>query len=245
MALTYVGGTTGYGLSADIDVSLTSLTGGSASSPATGDIVVVAIDCARRSDINIGVTTSGYSELTELYANDTYDCNLSVSYKIMGSTPDTTVTCTGSGSATEAVAIAIHVWRGIDTSNPIDVTTTTATGTDASDPNSPAITPVTQGAIVLSIGASGLAGVVTLTNQPTGYSNTVFLSSDGGGGSYPALIGIASKAWSGSGAEDPDNWDYSNSSSTSNSWAAATVALRPLGASSSNYSPTLLTLNVG
>ena len=226
MAIEYVGGTTATGASSDYAVSLTSLSGGIASSPSEGDIVIVNTGAASDGvDIDVGVTTSGYTEIYELYEQDNTNSNSAVCWKIMGSSPDTSVTCKGSGSADNGATTAVHVWRNINQDNPIDVTTTTATGANGSQPNSPSITPITAGSVVLSAGHTGGAADRGFSAAPTGYSNTLYIATDPSRCSTSVL---ASKFWSGSGAEDPGTWTYSTTSGV-DSWTAGTIVLRPAG----------------
>jgi hypothetical protein len=225
--LSYVGGNSAAGSNAAFSVSLTALTGGSGSTAQAGDIVIVVSGWSGTVDGNPGIATAGYTEVSDLYANDTRDANLSVSYKIMGATPDTTVSVNGSGGtagANGSVAV-VHVWRGVDTVTPMDVSATTATGTNAATIDNASITPVTAGAIVLAAGlstAAASAGDTSFT-APTGYSNAVM--KNGNGTSLSVQAGIASKSWS-SGAENPAAWS-NITTSTSDSWAAVTLALRP------------------
>ena len=232
-ALTFVGTAEGSGTSAAFNVSLTSLTGGSDSAAAAGDLVIVAEGWGGTANGNPGVGTAGYAEVADLHGNDTRDANFSVSWKIMSSTPDTTVSCNGSGTAGNGTACVVHVWRGADQTTTIDVTTTSTTGTNAATINSPSITPSTSGAYVLSLGlgtAAASAGDTSIT-APTGYGNQADIN--GNGTSVSCEVGIASKAWT-SGAEDPAAWT-NITTSTSYSWGAATVAIRPA------FAPTVTT----
>lgn len=215
MALSYVNGAEAQGASADFDLTLPG-------SLLEGDLVVIGCGFVGTADGNPGVTTSGYTEIADLYSDDDRDANLAVAWKLMGATPDTIATIKGSGSATNAAVAVCHVWRGADPTTPIDVTTTTDGGIDSAVFNSPSITPVTTGAVVLSIGLSTSTTVDTAITAPTGYTNKVDVTYDPGNA---ALIGIASKAWL-SGAEDPATWT-AISTGTPESWAAATVAIRP------------------
>src|SRR3989338_8902398 len=100
MAIEYVGGQT-QALSASGSTTVTfALTGGLASAPADGDMVLVSVALTNTSDVSIGVLTTGYSEIAELYSNDTdADANLSLSWKRMGASPDASVQVSGTGSA--------------------------------------------------------------------------------------------------------------------------------------------------
>ncbi len=193
-----------------------------------GDLVIVATGWSHTTDGNPEVYTNGYSELTDQVGADTRDANLSINYKIMGATPDSGVTCYGSGyqSPVYGDLCLAHVWRGADPTTPIDVTTTTATAANSAVFDSPAITPVTTGAQVLSIGlstAAASAGDTTIT-APTDYTNQ--LDHNSNGTTHSIQAGIASKAWSGSGAENPAAWT-NITTTTSDSWVAATLAIRP------------------
>jgi len=222
MAITYVGGTTGYGESSPYDISLTTLTGGTDSSPSTGDIVVINWGVYRGSNQTMTVNTSGYTQVADLYANDTTDTNLGCAYKIMGATPDTVVNVNGSGAATGGANAVIQVWRGVDVTTPMDATPTTATGVNTTYSQNPSITPVTSGAVIIIAAGNGTNSSLTVSTTPSGYSNMLEISYDPG---YVSTNYIASKYWV-SGTENPANWVMSATSTTS-AWCAITMALRP------------------
>ncbi len=227
-ALTYVGGASGSGTGATYNVSLTALTGGSDNAAQAGDIVIVITGWASTVNGNPGVTTAGYTEepgSTDLYSSDTRDANVSANWKIMGSTPDTSVTVSGFNNAANGGATVVQVWRGEDQDTPMDATVTTASANNqsASSFDSPSISPATSGAFVLSAGL-GTDDTTPLTKTaPSGYSNTVAVT--GTGSTMSVTVGIASKAWV-SGAENPAAWS-GGETSTSDSWAAFSIALRP------------------
>ena len=227
MALTFVGGTTGLNGSA---VDLTALTGGIGSAPIAGDIVIITVSVGHGNDsggVAISIDGGTYNQLgTQLNANDNNDVSVATFYKIMGGTPDTSVQPV---SASGLYACVVHVWRGVDQSTPIDTTTLTATGTNASLVDSPSIQPVTAGAIVISTGAMADGDPSTVTTTPAGYGNMFERNRSG---TVDTCCVIASKAWSGSGAENPANWVFSNGAS-SDCWGAFSIVLRP--ASSTNY----------
>ena len=190
---------------------------------AEGDIAIVVYGWVSTTDDAPSIVTSGSTTIAELYSNDTVDTNFLAAYKIMGPTPDGNVQVAGHG-ANPTVA-AVHVWRGVNTSTPMDVTATTATGVNTLTPNSPSITPVTPGAIIISLGVGAYsAGFISTINPPSGMSNGV----DGfsWNGTIGAVVGIASFAWV-SGAYDPSAWTSGGGGRSTDSWAAATIALRP------------------
>lgn len=231
MALEFVGyASASSGSTGTYSVSLTSLTGGIGSSAQAGDLVVVASVTNSGSNDDPGVDTAGYTEVADLYANDIYDANLSVSWKVMGGTPDASVTVRASGTTGRGSACVVHVWRGVDTSQPLDVTTTTATGINGADATHAAITPVTSGAVVLACMGAATSSAGGAKTAPAGYGNAL---SEDSSAVRSAVAGIASKAWS-SGSESPGSWS-GGTSSTADSWGAATLALRP-AADSGAYS---------
>lgn len=218
MPITYVGSANATGSSASFNIDLSGL------SLAQGDLVIVATGFVTvgGSDSNPGVTTSGYTEVADLFGDDSREAQLSVSYKLMGATPDTTVACNGSGSGSFGSVGIAYVLRGVDQTTPIDVTTTTATGIDSAVPDPPSITPATSGAWVVIAGLGTATSVDETVTAPTGYSNNIIKGSDP---STAVNLAVASKAWT-SGAEDPGAWG-GWTTSASDAWAAVTMAIRP------------------
>ena len=219
-ALSYVGSAEASGLDVAYNIDLSSL------SLQEGDLVIVTNGYSGNGNGNPGVTTAGYAEVADLFASELKEANFSVNWKLMGAVPDTSVTCRGSDNDNNGSACQAYVWRGADTTTPMDVTPATDTGLESSLFDSPSITPVTAGAVVISLGLSTAAsgnGDAAIT-APAGYSNQVNMRAVGDFES--CQTGIASKAWSGSGAEDPGAW--SNIATNSfDSWAAVTLAIRP------------------
>lgn len=225
MAISYVGGTSASNSSGSISsISLTSLTGGSNSSPSTGDIVIISIN---NNDSSVGGTypvISGYTSVAELNAQDSDETWSTTAYKIMTSTPDTSISFTVNNSY--GVTVVVQVWRGVDQINPIDVTTTTATGINSSQADPPSITPNTSGSVVLAIGhnAYGPSSIRQFTAVSSGYSNEIIVLCTAAIDRGSTAIG--SKSWT-SGAEDPAAFTV-NASGASSSWTAVTMVLKPL-----------------
>lgn len=186
------------------------------------DIVLVCVSGVRLGYQDLGVSTSGYTEVADIYANSTFDTMLSINWKRMGATPDSIVTVNGCyGSAGYGTSVVVYVLRGVDTTTALDVTTTTATGTSGGVPDAPSITPVSSGALVVAVGA-GPPNDAAIT-APSGYSNSIFKA---GTASYGNTCAVASKLWAG-GAEDPAVWTDWTVPSASYSWCAATLAFKP------------------
>ena len=185
-----------------------------------GDIVIVVVSS---DDIltNDGVQGQGYTNIPR-GANELP--GRKIAYKLMSLTPDSTVNI--ERVYNNRSAYVVQAWRGVDTTNVFDVATPAeATGTTG-DPNAPAITPVTVGALVIAIGMQDDddSTLATITH-PTGYTNGVSANT----GQVPAstvngtTVAMASKTWS-SGVEDPSVWVMSGT----DYWAATTIALKPI-----------------
>jgi hypothetical protein len=228
----YVGGTTGEldsSTNTSYTVSLTSLTGGIDTQPRTGDIVIVGTGWTATTNGSPGISSpTGFTEVGFTgggYADDTRDSNLYVGWKLMGASPDTSLTVGAGGSASYGNATVVHVWRGVDALSPMDVTVPAgATGTNASRPNPPSITPTTAGAVVVTVGGATGATAQTAMTAPSGYQNTRTAVGDGSTGDFEAVI-ASWNLWT-SGAHDAAAWT-GGTTSTSDSWTAVSLALRP------------------
>jgi len=222
LPIEYVGGyVEGFaGQTTDRIISLTSLTGGLASSPAAGDLVIVYFAAGGGADL--ALTVSGYTEVVELYSNDQFDTNLVVAYKHL-SAADTSLTLTGGTiSSSAGGAVSVHVFRNVDPLLPLDVTSTTATGTNSARANPPSITPFTEGAWVVAGAGGGLQDpATTYSSSDLSGFNTAF-----GNDNNAALVGVGYYEWT-SGAFDPAQFTLGKADSTSYSWAAVTLALQP------------------
>ncbi len=239
MALQYVGGIAGADVVNGYTVSLSgTLTGGIASSPAAGDIVVVASGFGNTASSAPAVTGNNSGAYTgagaALHVNDTWDTEFRLFYMVQGATPDTTLTITRTNNAAYGGATVVQVWRGVDTTTPIDVTGTPASTTNGSRGNPPAITPVTSGAVVIAAGAGTQGTGGSAFTVPSGMTNAVTTFSDGT--TSDIGVWIASATWT-SGSYDPPAWT-GGATSTSSSAAAQTIALRPWVAQ--NVNPDLL-----
>lgn len=222
----YVGGkTAGFvGATANYSpISLTDLTGGIASSPSENDLIVVLYSTGSTSNRFIRVVTSGYFPVgNKQYTNDTYDTNFVIYVKPAGAS-ETSVTVSGSGSSSDSAAIAIQVWRGIDTSIMVEADTFTSI-TNTALINPPSITPVTSGAIVLAGGGAGHNTQLTYAT-PSDLSN--FIQTNGASDSNDTTVAVGSTSWS-SGAIDIAQFTLS-SGSDSTSWSNVSfaIALKP------------------
>jgi len=210
-----------------VTASLTSLTGGIASAPQSGDLVITSIGYANRANNDITCTTSGYTEIADLYANDRIDAKFAVFYKVLTSA-ETTVSFGGTSSTNSDIPVIIYVLRNVNQTTPLDVTPTTETGIDSAIPNCPSITTVTPNAMIVGFGGGASeAGIFNLT-APSGTEN--FIESD-----YITILGnflLRSGAFSylqeTSGTYDPPAFGIIGDDSIRWSSAAVTIAIRPL-----------------
>lgn len=226
VGIQYVGGTTAQitgSTATTTNVSLTGLTGGLASAAAAGDLVVVYYGVGSTVARTLTITT-GYTSVASLTISDTYDANLVVAYKFMGATPDTTVTVSATGATADSGAVALQVWRYVDSVFPIDATSTTATSTNTVLVNPPAITPATAGALIIAGGAGAHArGVATYSSSDL--SN--FITRGGIDNTNDVTVGMGSRAGVDGTAFDPAAFTFSAADSAQYSYCAVTMCLKP------------------
>lgn len=227
MAIAYVGGQTAGRANPSAALSVDyALTGGLASVPASGDLVIVtAVTGSAAGNPAMAVTTPAtWTALGQLNQSAvTADTSLNVSYKFMTATPDTAVTIPGTTNNAWAEAYTIQVFRGVDPTTPMDATAVSAGATGTGRPNPAAITPVTAGAWVV-ICAGGAAGTGATYTAPADFT-TNFLTANGAD-TTDAMVG--SGYWTGwtSGAVDPAVYT-GGTTGANDSWASYTIALRP------------------
>jgi hypothetical protein len=214
----YVGGKTfaRAGSLSPTTQSLTNLTGGTNAAPQAGDLVIIAV--ATGSNTLRSQAVTGYTQIASLYESDTVDTNLWVGYKIMGPTPDTTVTIPASNSINDAQTVAIQVWRNV-----VYEDVTTAIGDNTVLANPPSITTTTGNNVVLVIGAGGHEDIVGAQTYAASYAdNFLTIGSDD---TFDSTIGFGSVNQPTAGAYDPPAFTFSGTNSTSFSFAAVTVVL--------------------
>lgn len=216
-SIAYVGSAIGSATNASFQVELPA-------GSKTGDIVIVALGCAAGSGTPLmGMATTGFTLVNSLSANDQNDCHLKVFYKVLGSSFDSFVEITSPQLAGMPVTAAIHVWRNVHNTTPLDVAAVSTTGINGGVINSPSITPVTPGALVIICGSSGATGhSITPKAPPSGFGNTVECLLDL---AYSSVVVMASQFWE-SGSVVGGAWT-NLPTFTTNSWCAVTLALRP------------------
>lgn len=165
--ITYVGGATLTipGTLSNSTLSLTSLEGGIGYSPQPGDMVLVWQGIASYFQDNwypAQIVTSGYTNLERFFVATNLRCGYSLSYKVMGSTPDTAITVGPTGSISDAGAVMVQVWRGVTSSGPSRYDL--SSNYNGCVPSFASITPTVAGTVVVGFGA-GAHGSGTITSM--------------------------------------------------------------------------------
>lgn len=193
------------------------------------DVVLIGVVIAGQADRDLSASGNNngvYTELADLYANDTADCNLGVFLKKQGATVDTQITV-GAGTGSEHFTYRILVYRGVNQTTQIDVTTTTATDINTDRANAPSITPSTVNSkIVTFLGGAQVSS--TAWTASGNVNNFVQQAAANSNGTLPdrwGRIATGDSPWT-SGAFDPDVVGGGNNNAQE-SWAAVTLALRP------------------
>ena len=226
-AIRYVGGATATARdSGSVTVTFTSLTGG-IGGVQTGDLVIAAVGAGVNADRTMAMSTTGYTTLFDLYANDSDDINLGVHYKVMGATPDTSASTGDSALGSfSTLVLAVQVWRGVNTSTPIGVFNST-TGFNGGNPDPPAITTGTLGSAVIAVGAAAHSNGNVSATQGGDLEN--FITAGQNGASTDATVGVGSVISSPSRATGTvvDPIAFVVDSSTNSSRASSTFELIP------------------
>lgn len=204
----------------NVTVSLTSLTGGSATTPIEGDTVFVFASMESTTDLTLAMSSAGYEMLADVYSNDTADSNLALFRKVMGVVPDATAVLAGVSG--RSAAIAVTVLRGVDPVG-IDVAVQTASGLNSGLANPPGATPITAGSLFL-VGA----GCAHSSGDSTDFASSD-LSSFQTTRPDTALVAVASGIKTGGVAGTPfDPAALTGpTGNTNSSWTAVTAVIRP------------------
>jgi hypothetical protein len=180
MAIQFVGSTSGTG-TAGYSVSLSgTLTGGIASSPATGDIVIVVTAFGNTAAVAPTITGNVSGVYTyfnaAVHVNDTWDTEFVAGYAVMGGSVDTSLTITRTSNAAYGGGTVVFVYRGQDPTTPIYSSTAYTTKTNGAYPNITNVSVTTIGDVVLAMGAgmqTTAGSAFTVPAQLTGNSLSV------------------------------------------------------------------------
>lgn len=135
---------------------------------AEGDLVVVATAI----DYNVNdivINTPGY---TQIYSSGDANPESVVSYIVLNSTTGNNVSVSAleAGSNSRTVPVGVQVWRGVNTTVPLDtsaVTTVSSTGA----PNPPAYDPDFNNSLIFAIGLLDDDNRASSTTAPAGFGN--------------------------------------------------------------------------
>jgi VCBS repeat-containing protein len=213
--ISFVGSASAGGIATPLTIQLPSGT-------TTGDIVIVVTGFSSLNQSLLPVVTSdGYTLIYNGFADDSTDTRTALFYKVMGGTPDTEVSVNASNTGRGQAVMAL-VFRGVDLGSPFDVAHVYAVGFNGPYANSPAITPVTDGAMLLTVGTWVRSASDATT--PSGFAPAGSVESPN---TYRYTIQTGVRGWvDADGTIDPDAW-VGQAGDTSASWIAITLALRP------------------
>jgi hypothetical protein len=194
-----------------------------------GDVVVVPYATSAVTDGAMSEGSATYTVVHEAYSNGTAnDTNLWLGYKVMGGTPDTTITVLGTGGANHGTIATAFAFRGVDAAV-LDVAfvagSHAATGTASTRPNAPAITPNTAGAWIVVAGGGAAATGGAFTNPGDLSATTNHFRSANHAETIDIAIGMGIKTDWVSGAFDPAAWT-GGVANAGDSWAAMVIALK-------------------
>jgi hypothetical protein len=172
------------------------------------DLVIVA---SYRDDATAALAT-GY---TNGQTGTSNSVNYRWAYKFMPATPDTTIT----GLSTTGIISIALVFRGVNTTTPLDVAAPTVATNTAGMPDSPSITPVTNNSMIVALGY--LDDDIITATAPTNYTlgrTANYGSANAGGTVMAAYRKLVTAA-----AENPGVFGGGGD----DAWVASTIALRP------------------
>ena len=183
------------------------------------DDFIIAIQASDGADVSTPPTDSSSTEYNTLLQETDNFPNCTIWYKLAdGTESGTNIVFTRSDGKG---AMALQIFRGVDKNNPFDVSYTSDAG-GSGDPDPPAITTVTDNAMVVILGA--LDDDTSLTySLPSGYSNLNYAYASSPSGAA-CSVGMASKLIASAGEENPPVFTTSGD----DCWHAVTIALRPV-----------------
>jgi hypothetical protein len=233
VAIEFVGATRNGGSGGTArTLDLTTLTGGTAAAPAAGDFVLLMEYCGGVAQANLGVDSAvspGWTDLPIQYNGPaTRDVTYRISYKRMGTTPDTTVTTLAYGESGHGQGLACRVYRNVSAATPLHVNPIYFMPTGQSDINPPAITPTVDGALIVigGAGSQSASGNISIAGAPVGFIN--FNGGRADGATTDLGFGTADAVWNtGGGTVDPGVFTPSIANNAQNCSIAFSLALTP------------------
>lgn len=222
----YVGGTSGSftptTANSGTTISLTSLTGGIASAPSIGDLIVVTSGLGGSNDYPL---YSSGKALGRVYANSTEDTVFSffVKYALVAEDLTAVRFRNTNSSVNREYAVVVHVYRGATGYFVPSSDVATASSITSAIPNPPSITPTVAGSII-HVGAAAGHAIASSSFTASYLSN--FISKAGTDLGNDETTGAGYVTWT-SGAYDPAAWTFSGTDSTSYSNVSASLVIAP------------------
>jgi hypothetical protein len=122
---------------------------------AANDVAILAA-VVEHSTVEPTIQSGGWTSAVVVEANDSYDARMAVYYKVLTGT-ETGVTVNATGDTNAAAAGVLMVFRGVDTTTPLDVTPTSNTTINSGIPEFVSVTSSTSTVGKILIGAAGSA----------------------------------------------------------------------------------------
>lgn len=178
-------------------------------------LVVLCYVNVTNSNVDLSVTSGGWTEVADLYANDVRDTNFGVSYQYYETGGDKSITLSHS-----CKWAAVYI-EGAVPSNPLVASSVTATGTNTPRPTPPTITVPEDSLILALAGSNNGGGSMSALGASDGPDLVI-------GEERAELVGactIAAYSSDMSGAAF-SQWFRSAEIPTDCSWAAVTMGIR-------------------
>ena len=224
--ISLVGWVTAFGNNdTNATLDLTALTGGSDTSPSTGDYVIIFGAASSGTDNPVTISDGTYTALgADIYQSDTFKVNTNVFGKVQGGTPDTSVSINGASNSTGGNSAVAVVLRGVNATTQMDVALVSTGALNTALADAPSITPSTAGAWIICGG--GIAqdtspGTFTGPANMTDYHQASSVGSSRGNVAWAAI----KTDWA-SGAFDPAALTGGDES-TPYAYGAFALAVRP------------------
>ena len=205
--------------------------------PTQGDLVVVQFCQDNMSLTNSGATTaintSGYTNIGVSFSAHLPDWQ--VAYKILGASPDGSVSMIGTGHSLLNHCAIVQVWRStVAASIQLDaVSASAATGTSGM-PDPPAAT-VSANSLVFAAGFLDDDNAASGSSAPSGYSN--FVPVEAGSNAEDSCSAFLASKIGSAGSENPGAF----SGSGSDNWVAVTFSFIESGTTTASSARLLMT----
>jgi hypothetical protein len=199
------------------------------------DLVLVTLSIATGQLYTLSFNTSGYTQLFNIYGNSwDNDNQFFGGYKIMGSTPDSSVVINLSQPSYRAYwqhVLTAHAFRYVDQTTPMDTSAVTDVENASTSPPIQSITTVTKNAMVVCCVANAFNNgtmAVLLWSGGSGTYGEYGMSDFANGGSFQdTYMAAGFKIIETPGSETPSGLTELNGLGSGNSATAVTLALRP------------------